>query len=343
MRQRFPVIAILAVLAACGANGSLAAQRPIESAVPRGGGSAPATLDAFERDRLRKAVSDLTLFALTAKEMVARKVQYSGPGGMAVPAYFFSPLDTGRRRPVVLLIHGGIHADFSAGYAGTVRALVRRGYIVVAPDYRGSTGYGRAHYDGIDYGGLEVEDCIAAIDWLAAAIPYADTSRVGIFGWSHGGFIAVHAVLRQPQRFRVAVAHVPVADLPARIRTHSEAYHQLFITQPGFGDRLEANPAPYVERSLTTHARKLRTPLLVHAADNDDDVFIIENHILRDSMVAAGMDRSGLYTYREWRNPPGGHSFSVMDTPQGRESWRETVRFLGRFLRPRDTVRLDDR
>jgi dienelactone hydrolase len=90
-----------------------------------------------------------------------------------------------------------------------------------------------------------------------------------------------------------------------------------------------------VERSPSAHARALRTPVLVHAADNDQDVFIVENHILRDSMVAAGKDTAGLYTYREWHDPPGGHSFGIMlDTPQGSESWRETLAFLARHLGP---------
>ena len=152
-------------------------------------------------------------------------------------------------------------------------------------------------------------------------------------GYSHGGYIALLAVMRRPELFRAAVAHVPVADLPTRMRTHPDWYRAIFAAQPAYGATLDANPRPYVERSPSAHARALRTPVLVHAADNDQDVFIVENHILRDSMVAAGKDTAGLYTYREWHDPPGGHSFGVMlDTPQGRESWRETLAFLARHL-----------
>ncbi|MBC7790308.1 MAG: S9 family peptidase [Anaerolineae bacterium] len=290
-------------------------------------------LDMFEQQRLWKQFSDLSLFAQLGSEMLVRKIQYAGADGMIIPAYFFAPRDTTVKRPAIVMVHGGVHGDFTASYATEVRSLVARGYMIVAPEYRGSTGYGRAHYDAIDYGGKEVEDCIAAIDYLAALVPNADMRRVGIMGWSHGGFISIHAVLRRPELFRVAVAHVPVADLPARIRTHSEAYHQIFADQKGFGGRLEDNLQAYVDRSPIAHARKLTVPLLVHAADNDDDVFIIENRALRDSMVAAGMDKRGLYTYREWHDPPGGHSFSRVDTPQARESWRETVAFLDRYLR----------
>jgi dipeptidyl aminopeptidase/acylaminoacyl peptidase len=292
-------------------------------------------LDRFERQIARKAVSDSLLFATAAAAGIhAQKTAYQGADSFPVPAYVFSSRDTTGRQPLIILVHGGIHSDFGAHYATEVIALVRLGYVVIAPEYRGSTGYGRSHYEAIDYGGKEVEDCIAAIDYAARHVPWADTGRVAMLGWSHGGFIALHAVLRQPERFRAAVAHVPVADLPTRIRTHDDAYHELYVQQPGFGARLEDDPRPYIARSPIAHARALRRPVLVHTADNDEDVFIIENRNLRDSMLVAGMVDNGLYTYREWRNPPGGHAFSRLDTPQGRESWRATAEFLERHLAP---------
>ncbi|MGI9077087.1 MAG: alpha/beta hydrolase family protein [Gemmatimonadaceae bacterium] len=335
-RQSLSCMAVVLVMGSLMAD--LHAQQPRESS-PRhtpsrraNGETAAEPLDMFEQQRLWKQFSDLSLFTQLGPDMIVRKIRYAGADGMTIPAYFFAPRDTTVKRPAIIMVHGGVHGDFTASHVTDVRSLVARGYLIVAPEYRGSTGYGREHYDAIDYGGKEVEDCIAARDYLAALVPNADMRRVGIMGWSHGGFISIHAVLRRPELFRVAVAHVPVADLPARIRTHSEAYHQIFAAQKGFGGRLEENRQAYIERSPIAHARKLTVPLLVHAADNDDDVFIIENRALRDSMVAAGMDKRGLYTYREWHEPPGGHSFSRYDTPQARESWRETVEFLDRHL-----------
>ena len=267
-------------------------------------------------------------------EMIVRKINYSGADKMVVPAYFFAPRDTVTRHPVVILVHGGVHGDFSDLYIPHVRSLVNEGYIVVAPEYRGSTGYGRSHYDAIDYGGKEVEDAIAAREYLADRVPNADLSRLAMMGWSHGGFITLHSIFRRPELFKVAVAHVPVADLPTRIRTHSASYQRIFADQPGFGGTLAEKPQAYVDRSPIAHVRKLKTPLLVHAASNDDDVFIIENHNLRDSMVAAGKDREGLYTYREWKDPPGGHSFNRVDTKEGKESWNESLAFLRKYLQP---------
>ncbi|HJU87951.1 MAG TPA: alpha/beta fold hydrolase [Gemmatimonadaceae bacterium] len=290
-------------------------------------------LDMFEQQMLFKRLTDLEYFTRLEGEMLVNKVRYPGAGDMVIPAYVFAPKDTSTQRPVILLVHGGVHGDFDINFLPQVRSLVRQGYIVVGPEYRGSTGYGRAHYDSIDYGGKEVEDVIAALDYLRLFVPNADLSRVGITGRSHGGFIALHAIFRRPELFKVAVAHVPVTDLPTRIRTHSENYHRIFAAQKGFGGRLEQNPRAYVERSPIAHVRKLRTPLLVQAADNDDDVFIIENHNLRDSMRVAGMEKDGLYTYKEWPKPPGGHGFHRIESKQGREAWDETLAFLERYLK----------
>ncbi|MFN2397037.1 MAG: alpha/beta hydrolase family protein [Gemmatimonadaceae bacterium] len=292
-----------------------------------------ATLDRFAQQMLFKQLTDLSFFTQLGDEMIVRKIEYVGADGYIIPAYLFAPKDTTTKHPALIVVHGGVHGDFTTVYVPQVRSLVAQGYVLVAPEYRGSTGYGRQHYDAIDYGGKEVEDCIAARDYLAQLVPYADVNRLGMIGWSHGGFITLHSIFRRPELFKVAVAHVPVADLPTRIRTHSESYHQIFAAQKGFGGRLEDNLQKYIDRSPIAHVRKLKIPLLVHAADNDDDVFIIENRNLRDSMIVAGFDKNGLYTYREWHNPPGGHAFGRVDTPEGRESWKETLEFIGKHLK----------
>jgi len=287
----------------------------------------------FAVQEMFKRFTDLEFEHQLGSEMIVRKVLYSGADQMIIPAYLFAPRDTTTKHPALIMVHGGVHGDFETLYTPKVRSLVARGYVVIAPEYRGSTGYGKSHYDAIDYGGKEVEDVIAARDYLAALVPYADVTRLGILGWSHGGFITLHAIFRRPELFKVAVAHVPVADLPTRMKMHSDAYRKTFADQKSFGGTFQQNPTPYLERSPITHARELKTPLLVHAADNDEDVFIVENHNLRDSMVVAGMDTKGLYHYREWHNPPGGHEFSRVDSPQAKESWTESMEFLDKYLR----------
>ena len=318
-----------------GASADTAPTADTVSSVVPGARPDTAAIRAYFAEQVeQKRRTDYIFTALLGPGMIVRKIAYAGADDLTIPAYLFAPKDTTVRRPAILFVHGGVHGDFGLAHLMQVHALVHQGYVIVAPEYRGSTGYGLQFYAMIDYGGKEIDDVVAARDYLARHVPYADLRRLGIMGYSHGGFIALHAVYRHPKLFKAAVAHVPVADLPARMRTHPPEYEALFAAQPAFGGTLAENPRPYIERSPSAHARKLRTPVLVHTADNDDDVFIIENHILRDSMIAAGKDTAGLYTYREWHDPPGGHSFGLLDTPQGQESWSETVAFLAKHLRP---------
>ncbi len=325
MRQRPVSIVVLLLLAACATGGGT---RPPATVGAESG------IDDFTQQTLFKRFTDIDFQLQLGTEMLVRKVMYAGADDMIIPAYLFMPRDAARKRAAIIMVHGGVHGDFETLYVPQVRSLVAQGYIVIAPEYRGSTGYGREHYDAIDYGGKEVEDVIQARDYLAALVPSADVDRLGIMGWSHGGFISLHAIFRRPELFRVAVAHVPVADLPTRMKMHSADYRRTFALQKGFSGTFEQNAKPYLERSPITHARELKVPLLVHAADNDRDVFIQENYHLRDSIVVAGKDTAGLYSYREWHDPPGGHEFSRVDTRQAQESWTETLAFLGARLHP---------
>lgn len=299
----------------------------------------PSAIDKFALQSLFKRLTDLSFMTQLGPEMVVRKITYSGADKLPIPAYFFSPRDSARKHAALIFVHDGIHGNLSDAYVPLIRSLVREGYVIVAPEYRGSTGYGQAFYDAIDYGGKEIDDVLAARTFLRDLVPYADLDRLGMIGWSHGGFITLHSIFRRPELFRVAVAHVPVADLPARIRTHSADYESIFASQPAFGARLLDNPQPYNQRSPDAHARELKIPLLVHAASNDQDVFIIENRNLRDSMVVAGKERAGLYHYREWKDPPGGHEFNRIQTKEARESWNETLAFLRKYLHPERTTR----
>ena len=297
-------------------------------------------LDQFDLQQMFKRLTDISFMTQLGPEMIVRKVTYSGADKLPIPAYFFAPKDTLRRRAALIFVHDGIHGDLSDSYVPLIRSLVRDGYVIVAPEYRGSTGYGKAFYDSIDYGGKEVDDVLDAREFLRDQAPYADLGRLGIIGWSHGGFITLHSIFRHPEFFRAAVAHVPVADLTARMRTHDASYQSLFSNQRAYGGTYLENPQPYIARSPVAHARELKIPLLVHAASNDNDVFIIENRNLRDSMIVAGKERAGLYRYREFTDPPGGHGFNRIQTREAKESWDETLVFLRKYLHPEKTTRI---
>jgi dipeptidyl aminopeptidase/acylaminoacyl peptidase len=246
--------------------------------------------------------------------------------------YVFVPrgLDRTRKHPLLLLPHGGVHADFDTYHTHVIRELMGQGYVVVAPEYRGSTGYGREYREAIDYGGLEVDDVIAARDWALASYGFCDPARVGIVGWSHGGLIALLAAFDHPDKLQVAYAGVPVSDLVARLGYQSEEYRRLFSAPYHIGKRVDEAVDEYRRRSPVTHVAKLRIPLLVHTTTNDRDVNVLEVQELIAALSAAGKT----FEYKVYADAPGGHSFNRMDSALAHESRDEIYRFLARQLRP---------
>jgi dipeptidyl aminopeptidase/acylaminoacyl peptidase len=245
--------------------------------------------------------------------------------------YTFVPrgLDRGRKHALLVLPHGGVHGDFETYYTHVVRELVGQGYVVVAPEYRGSTGYGRAYREAIDYGGLEVDDVVAARDWAVSRYgSLVDEQRVGILGWSHGGLIALLAGFDHPEKFRCVYAGVPVSDLVARLGYQTDSYRRLFSAEYHIGKPVGEAVEEYRRRSPVTHVAKLKLPLLVHTTTNDRDVNVVEVQSLFAALRAAGKE----FEYKVYEDAPGGHSFNRMDSPLALESRAEVYRFLSRHL-----------
>jgi dipeptidyl aminopeptidase/acylaminoacyl peptidase len=277
-----------------------------------------------------KNLKDIQFRQLAEGSMQMEKVRFGTPDGMIIPAYIFKPLQLkgAKQHPALLWIHGGVHGDLDLFYLDFMKPLVAQGYIIIAPEYRGSTGYGREHYEAIDYGGKEVEDCIAARDFLVDFVPEVNPQRIGIIGWSHGGFITLHAIFRQPEKFRAAVEVVGVADLVTRMGYKTDNYRRTFAEQKGFGGPADKKLEVYLERSPYTQASKLQIPLLIHAADNDDDVNIIETRRLIDALKAAGKT----FEYEIYASPPGGHMFNRIQSKQSQDSWQKILAFLAKNL-----------
>src|SRR5688500_17145440 len=167
-----------------------------------------------ERDIANKRATDSTYAARSAGVMEFRKVTYrSRVDGLEIPAYLFAPLQKrgAAGHAAMVWVHGGVHSNMTANYFPFIREAVQRGYVIITPEYRGSTGFGEAFHKAIDYGGKEVDDVISAFDYLKT-LSYVDTARVGMMGWSHGGFITAHTLFRPAPEAKAGAANVPVAS-----------------------------------------------------------------------------------------------------------------------------------
>jgi dipeptidyl aminopeptidase/acylaminoacyl peptidase len=229
-----------------------------------------------------------------------------------------------------VLPHGGVHADFTTYHTHIVREMIAQGYVVVAPEYRGSTGYGKDFYRRIDYGGREVGDNDAARAWALETYDFLDPQRVGIVGWSHGGLIALMAVFDHPESYAVAFAGVPVSDLIARLGYLGEDYAQEFSAPYHIGQTIAENIPEYRRRSPVWNVAKLRTPLLIHTNTTDEDVNVLEVEQLISALKAAGKE----FESEVYQAVPGGHSFDRLDTPRAQEIRLKIYRFLAKQLRP---------
>jgi dipeptidyl aminopeptidase/acylaminoacyl peptidase len=259
----------------------------------------------------------------------------TAPGALnplVIHAYTFIPkkLDRSRKQPLLVFAHQGIHGSVSSTeLAHVIRELMEQGYTVIAPDYRGSSGYGQNFYRQIDYGGREVDDVYAGREWMLDRYSFLDPKRVGAIGWSHGGLITLMDILQHPDDFAVAYAGVPVSDLVLRLGYQSDAYRALYSAPYHIGKSVREDIQEYEKRSPITHVAKLRTPLLIHSNTNDEDVNVLEVKRLIMALKAEGKK----FEYKIYENAPGGHMFNRLDTRLARESREEVYQFLAKYLK----------
>jgi dipeptidyl aminopeptidase/acylaminoacyl peptidase len=236
---------------------------------------------------------------------------------------------------LIIFVHGGVHGNFNSRYVHILRELLAQGYAVLAPEYRGSGGYGKEFWELIDYGGREVEDVFAGKKWMLENYPDIDPQRVGIMGWSHGGLITLMNLFAHPKDFRVGYAGVPVSDLIARMGYKDQRYRDLFSAPYHIGKTADQDVQEYRRRSPAWNAEKLRTPLLIHTTTNDEDVNVLEVEHLIKALKAAGKQ----FEYKIYKDAPGGHAFNRLDTRLAKESRAEVYRFLAKHLSPPNPVK----
>lgn len=247
-------------------------------------------------------------------------------------SYIFFPKSVrqGKRYPLIVFPHGGIHGTFATSYVHVLRELMAQGYIVVAPDYRGSTGYGKGFYEAIDYGGLENNDVLAARDYMVENYSVVDADRVGLLGWSHGGMISLMNVLQWPEKYTCAYAGVPVSDVTYRLSYQSKDYTKEFTVPYHVGASPEEAPEEYARRSPVSYASRLSKPLMLTTCLNDDDVSWTEVKRMIDALQAAGKS----FEYEIYPKMRGAHLFERTDEKEATDIRFKTYRFLARYLKP---------
>jgi dipeptidyl aminopeptidase/acylaminoacyl peptidase len=229
----------------------------------------------------------------------ARHVYYQSFDSMEVPALLYTPRDipASARLPAIVQVHGGPTAQWLHGFDPFAQFLVDRGFVVLEPNVRGSTGYGVAFRDAAlkDWGGADLEDVAAGARYLQS-LPYVDPERLVVFGGSYGGYLTFMAVTRKPDLWRAGVAWVGITDLQ-RMYDQSMEHFKYFLREQ-MGDP-EADAALWADRSAINFAEHLRAKLLIVHGVNDPRCPVDQSRIFRDRLLALGRQEGRDFEYVE--------------------------------------------
>ncbi|MFO1372982.1 MAG: S9 family peptidase, partial [Candidatus Competibacteraceae bacterium] len=240
-----------------------------------------------------QALSQSMLGGIDPADMVEpQAVFFPSFDGRQIPAWLYRPRGAGQF-PIVLSIHGGPEAQERTqyNYNGLYQYLLNRGFGVLAPNIRGSTGYGVSYQKLIhrDWGGAELSDIEHAAKYLRT-LDWVDSNRIAVFGGSFGGFATLSAVTRLPQYWACAVDIVGPSNLLTFVK--SVPPHWRPMMKEWVGDA-EEDHAMLVERSPITYVDKIRVPLLVIQGAKDPRVVKAES----DQMVERIRKNGGSVEY----------------------------------------------
>ena len=280
-------------------------------------------------------LSDSMPSTLDRESFVAPEfVHYPGPDGLSVPGWLFLPksLDRSKKHPAIVWVHGdGINQNYDgwhvqrnyAVYYSFHQRLLQEGYVVFAPDYRGSIGYGREWRNGVymDVGGNDAKDAWMAANYLKT-LPYVDSDRIGIWGLSYGGFFTLIAMTDQPKLFR---AGVDVAGVVDYVMYYGDPFHNDWTV--GRIGTPEENPKVYANASPISHIDRLARPLLVLHGTADVNVPFVESVWLMDEVLKKG--KGNLVSFMIY---PGEFHYFEREHVL-RDAWQRVDDFFATYLR----------
>lgn len=234
------------------------------------------------------------LGGIPAEEFVAPElVRFETFDGRQIPAWLFKPKRGQAPYPTLLSIHGGPEAQERPGYAysGFYQYMLSKGFAILAPNIRGSTGYGITYQKLIhrDWGGAELKDIEHAAKYLQS-LDFVDSNRLAVFGGSFGGFATLSAVTRLPQYWAAAVDLVGPSNLITFVKAVPPFWKRMM--KEWVGDP-EEDADFLMERSPITYVDNIKAPLMVIQGANDPRVVKAES----DQMVERIRSNGGKVTY----------------------------------------------
>jgi dipeptidyl aminopeptidase/acylaminoacyl peptidase len=254
-------------------------------------------------------------------------VHYKSKDGLDISAILYKPLNftAGKQYPAVLWIHGGPEGQDTLSWDPWDLYLAQNGYVVLTPNYRGSTGYGEKfrNLNVEDSGGGEVDDVALGAQYLVDQ-GLADKDRIGIGGGSHGGTMVAYEVTKQPNVFHAAIELYGVVDRAVFIdRTNRPSAIRWTDKMGGTPDQ---KPDVYRKANILPDVPKITAPLLIMHGEDDPQVPPYESQLFTTALKKAGKP----YLYFTYPNEL--HGFTQRD--HRLDAWRKQIAFLNYYLQP---------
>ncbi|HEX5506588.1 MAG TPA: S9 family peptidase [Thermomicrobiales bacterium] len=294
-------------------------QRPFDLCVaPADGSAAPRRLT----DSLAAAGGTVDPDWLVQPEVV----RWRSADGTAVPGLLYRPralAANGGPPPAIVYVHGGPTGQTTNMWNPTIQYYVNHGYAVLAPNVRGSTGYGRDYRDANlkDWGGGDLADLVAGAEYLAAE-GLADRHSIGVTGGSYGGYMTLIAMTKAPRVWAAGVSVVGIANLRTLYERTRDDLQYYLVQQIGTP---EDNSQLYDDRSAINFVHQVEAPLLILQGETDPRVPLHEAEQMRDLLAQHGKTHE-LHVY-----PQEGHGFRKEENRL--DAARRTVAFFDRYLK----------
>lgn len=231
-------------------------------------------------------------------------VSWTASDGMKIDGYLTLPAtySAGKPVPLVLHPHGGPWAKDNWGYNPEVQFLANRGYAVLQPNFRGSTGYGTKHLKASykTWGDAMIDDMIAGVEW-AVKEGYADKNRLAVYGASYGGYATLMALVKRPDLFKWGVNYVGVSDMFVHQDTQPAQRYGDFgevLAKVINGDQ-KVDREMFERTSPTRHVAKIQAPVFHAYGGVDRNVDIENGRVIRAAFDKAGKTQEWMYVADE--------------------------------------------
>ena len=228
--------------------------------------------------------------------------------------------------PAIVYVHGGPTAQTMNSFNRNVQYLVNQGYVVIAPNYRGSSGYGKEFMDAnrYDMGGGDLADCVAAAEWIKQT-GYVDPKKLVIMGGSYGGYMTMMGVTKAPEVWAAGVAIVPFVNWFTEIKNEDPLLREYDMAT--MGDPADPkNKQLFEERSPAYHLESIRAPLMMLAGGHDPRCPASETRQVQEAIEKRG----GKVDVKIYENE--GHGFAKVENQI--DAYKRVASFLKLHVPP---------